>query len=246
LKKFIAPLIVLFAALASCRTSQSLDYFTYPAYDSSHMFVYESFEVPIKLGDQLSIVLTSLKPEYAIPYMVPPGKNLTVDEDGNIQYPQLGTIKVVGLTRNQLRDLLTNKLKVYLIDPIVLVDFVNFKITVMGEVGRQGTISVPDGKINILEALAQSGDITQYGRKDAVVIIREKNGMREFGYVNLLSHNFFTTPYYRLQQNDIVYVRSENKPPVSEQALTRKISFASTILGAITTVTFLILTLTRN
>lgn len=210
------------------------------------MFVHESFEVPIKLGDQLSISLTSLKPEYAIPYLVPPGKNLTVDEDGNILYPQLGQIKVAGLTRNQLRDLLINKLKIYLIDPVVLVDFVNFKVTVMGEVAREGVILVPDGKINILEALAQSGDITQYGRRDAVVIIREKNGMREFGYVNLLSHSFFTTPYFRLQQNDIIYVRADNKPPVSEQVLTRKISVASTILGAFTTVTFLIIALTRN
>ena len=245
MKTRLLPLVILIAFLSSCGPSKNLDYFSYPTYDSSHMFVFESYEVPIKVGDQLSITLTSLKPEYAIPYLVPIGKNLTVDEDGYILYPQLGTIKVIGLTRNQLRDLLINKLKVYLIDPVVLVEFANFKITVLGEVGRQGTLDVKDGKINILEAIAQSGDITIYGRKESVVVIREKNGKREFGYVNLLSHNFFTTPYYRLQQNDIIYVRSQNKQDVSEQTLARKITFASTILSAVTTITFLILSITR-
>lgn len=243
---YIPVVLSFFTFLGSCKPTKSLDYFTFPAYDSSHMFVQESYDVPIKVGDQLNITLTSLKPEYAIPYLVPAGKSLTVDDDGYILYPQLGPQKVVGMSKNQVRDMLVNKLKVYLIDPVVFVDFVNFKITVMGEVGRQGTITVPDGKINLLEALAQSGDITMYGRKEFVVIIREKNGLREFGYVNLLSPNFFTTPYYRLQQNDIIYVRSQNKQPVSEQVLSRKISFASTILGAFTTITFLILTLTRK
>lgn len=233
-------------ALASCNSAKDLDYFSYPAYDSSHMFVQESYEVPIKVGDQLSITLSALKPEYAIPYLVPLGKTLFVDDDGYILYPQLGQIKVVGLTRNQLRDLLISKLKVYLVDPVVLVDFVNFKITVMGEVAKEGVIEVPTSKINILEALAQAGDITQYGRREAVTIIREKNGLREFGYVNLLSHNFFTSPYYRLQQNDIVYVRSHNKPNLNEQELQKKISLGTTILSVVTTLIFLIITLTRN
>ena len=235
----------LIVQFSSCSPAKDMDYFSYPAYDSSHMFVQESYEVPIKVGDDLSISLSSLKPEYAIPYAVPLGKNLTVDDDGYILYPQLGPIKAVGLTRNQLRDLLTNKLKVYLVDPVVLVDFVNFRITVMGEVSRQGTIDVKTSKINLLEALAQSGDITQYGRKESVTIIREKNGLREFGYVNLLSHNFFTSPYYRLQQNDIIYVRSENKPSLQSQKVMKNISVGTTILGIVSTLAFLIINLTR-
>ncbi|MCY7422284.1 MAG: polysaccharide biosynthesis/export family protein [Chitinophagaceae bacterium] len=231
---------------SSCSPAKDLDYFSYPAYDSSHMFVQESYEVPIKVGDDLSISLSSLKPEYATPYLVPLGKNLTVDDDGYILYPQLGPIKAVGLTRNQLRDLLINKLKVYLVDPVVLVDFANFKITVMGEVAKQGTIDVKTSKINILEAIAQAGDITQYGRKESVTIIREKNGLREFGYVNLLSHNFFTSPYYRLQQNDIIYVRSENKPSFKSQKVMKNISVGTTILGIVSTIAFLIINLTRN
>ena len=232
--------------ITSCSPAKDLDFFSYPAYDSSHMFVQESYEVPIKVGDQLSITLSALKPEYAVPYSVPFSRNLSVDDDGYILYPQLGPIKAVNLTRNQLRDLLINKLKVYLVDPVVLVEFVNFKVTVMGEVGREGTIQVPTAKINILEAIAQAGDITTYGRRESVTIIREKNGIREFGYVNLLSHNFFTSPYYRLQQNDIIYVRSENKPSIQAQNLTRKISVGTTILGVISTLSFLIITITRN
>lgn len=243
---FIILISSLFLHLTSCSGPKNTDYFSYPAYDSSHMFVQESYQVPIKVGDQLSIILSSLKPEYALPYSVPLGKSLTVDDDGYILYPQLGQVKAVGLTKNQLRDLLITKLRVYLIDPVVLVDFTNFRITVLGEVGKQGSIDVPSAKINLLEAIAQAGDITQYGRKESVTIIREKNGLREFGYVNLLSHNFFTSPYFRLQQNDIIYVRAENKPSVSEQTIQRKIAFGSTILGAVTTIAFLILTITRN
>lgn len=238
--------MVLCIFFTSCSPAKDLDYFSYPAYDSSHMFVQESYEVPIKVGDQLSITLSALKPEYAVPYSVPSGKNLSVDDDGYILYPQLGPVKAVGLTRNQLRDLLTNKLKVYLVDPVVLIELVNFKITVMGEVGREGTIQVPTAKINILEAIAQSGDITPYGRRESVTIIREKNGIREFGYVNLLSHNFFTSPYYRLQQNDIIYVRSRNKPDLSEQNFQKKLSLGTTLLSVITTITFLIIAITRR
>ena len=243
---YFVILAFLSTQLISCSPAKDLDYFSYPAYDSSHMFVQESYEVPIKVGDQLNITLSALKPEYAIPYSLPLGKNLSVDDDGYILYPQLGPVKAVGLTRSQLRDLLINKLKVYLVDPVVLVEFVNFQVTVMGEVGRQGTIQVPTAKINILEAIAQAGDITTYGRRESVTIIREKNGIREFGYVNLLSHNFFTSPYYRLQQNDIIYVRSENKPSLKAQNLNNKISVGTTILGVISTIAFLIITITRN
>ena len=243
---FIVLSAILLNQLTSCAPAKDLDFFSYPAYDSSHMFVQESYEVPIKVGDELSITLSALKPEYAVPYSVPLGRNLSVDDDGYILYPQLGPVKAVNLTRNQLRDLLVNKLKVYLVDPVVLIEFVNFKVTVMGEVGREGAILVPTAKINILEAIAQAGSITTYGRRESVTIIREKNGIREFGYVNLLSHNFFTSPYFRLQQNDIIYVRSENKPSIQAQNLTRKISVGTTILGVISTLSFLIITITRN
>ncbi len=243
---FLVFSLFVLTQLTSCSPAKDLDYFSYPAYDSSHMFVQESYEVPIKVGDDLNITVTSLVPAYALPYSVPFGKSLMVDDDGYILYPQLGPLKAVGLTRNQLRDLLISKLKVYLVDPVVLVDFVNFKVTIMGEVGREGVIQVPTSKINILEALAQAGDITQYGRRESVTIIREKNGLREFGYVNLLSHNFFTSPYYRLQQNDIIYVRSHNKPNLKEQELQKKISLGTTILSVFTTLTFLIIALTRK
>ena len=243
---FLVLSAFLVTQITSCSPAKDLDFFSYPAYDSSHMFVQESYEVPIKVGDQLSITLSALKPEYAVPYSVPFSRNLSVDDDGYILYPQLGPIKAVNLTRNQLRDLLINKLKVYLVDPVVLVEFVNFKVTVMGEVGREGTIQVPTAKINILEAIAQAGDITTYGRRESVTIIREKNGIREFGYVNLLSHNFFTSPYYRLQQNDIIYVRSHNKPNLTGQNFQKKISLGTTILSVITTITFLIIAITRK
>ena len=103
-----------------------------------------------------------------------------------------------------------------------------------------------DGKLNIFQALAQAGDLTTYAKKYPVMVIRENKGRREFGYVNLLSHSVFSSPYYRLQQNDIVYVQSvENKPTVEQDLSLRRLSYITTVLSIITTVTFLILNFTK-
>jgi polysaccharide export outer membrane protein len=209
--------------------------------------VLESYEVPIQPGDLLTITVSALNAASAAPYNFPAGtKGATVDQEGNIAFPQLGTLKVSGLTRTQFRNLLISRLKTYLTDPVVTVDFVNFKITVLGEVVRPGTITVSDGKINLLEALAQAGDITEYGKKNQVEIIREVNGKREFGWVNLLSTSAFTTPYYRLRQNDIVYVHSiEDKPNASQVRNDRRIGLLATIVSVATTFSFLIYTISR-
>jgi polysaccharide export outer membrane protein len=111
----------------------------------------------------------------------------------------------------------------------------------LGEVAKPGTINLPQGRINILEALAQAGDLTVYGKKTPVTVIRENKGRREFGYINLLSNSLFTSPYYRLQQNDIVYVQGvENKPTVEEQVNARKLSYTTSVLAIVSTLGLLI------
>jgi polysaccharide export outer membrane protein len=136
---------------------------------------------------------------------------------------------------------LIGRLKTYLTDPIVLIEFVNFKITFLGEVAKQGTITVPDGKVNIIEALAQAGDIGPYGKKHQVQVIREANGRREFGWVNLYSPNLFTSPYFRLRQNDIIYVHpQQDKPAPREDKFRQNVSLATTILGVISTIFFFV------
>jgi polysaccharide export outer membrane protein len=232
---------------SSCTSNKNLPYFNTYGIDSSHTYIYQSFEVPIQVGDQLSIIVSALNLQSAVPYNLPLGtKSITVEQDGRILYPQLGLIKAEGLTLSQLRDFFVSRLKSYLTDPVVNIEYVNFKITVLGEVANPGVKLVPDGKVNIVQALAQSGDLTLYAKKYPVMVIRENKGRREFGYVNLYSNSVFSSPYYRLQQNDIVYVQPrEDKPSADEQTTSRKLTLYTTILGLVTTIGLLILNLTK-
>ena len=132
-----------------------------------------------------------------------------VSNDGNIEFPMLGTLHVAGLTKTQLEETIANKVTgTYLKNkPIVIVNMANYKVTVLGEVSRAGIYTASNGKINIFEALAQAGDMTIYGRRDCVKVIREDaNGEKKIVELNLNDANIILSPYYQLQQNDIVYV----------------------------------------
>lgn len=129
-----------------------------------------------------------------------------VDKEGNIDFPVLGKIKVSGLTIRQIKDMMVQKLTAYLKDPVVETRIINFKITMLGEVGRVGPVIAQTPRMNILDAISAAGDIPVTGRKDNVMIIRENGGVRSFAHVNLNSKDLFTSPFFYLQQNDIVYV----------------------------------------
>lgn len=129
-----------------------------------------------------------------------------VDVNGFIDYPVIGKLKISGLSLRQVKELLADKLKAYVKEPVVEANIINFRITVLGEVGRQGQIVAPNQKMSIIDAIAAAGDIPISGRKDNVLIIRETEGKREYARVNLNSRTVFSSPYYYLKQNDIVYV----------------------------------------
>lgn len=133
-------------------------------------------------------------------------KGYLVDPQGYIDYPVIGKIKVAGLTIRQIKDLLTVKLKDYVKEPVAEVGIINYKVTVLGEIGRPGTVVAPNHKISIIDALAASGDIPISGRKDNILVIRETEGTREFARLNLNSRDLFKSPYYYLKQNDIIYI----------------------------------------
>lgn len=139
------------------------------------------------------------------------GNNLSnrgflVDPMGYIDYPVLGKIKVSGLTIRQVKDMISKKLEQYVKEPVVEINIINYKITVLGEVGRPGTIIAPNHKMSILDAIAVAGDIPVTGRKDNILVIRENEGVREFARLNLNSREVFTSPYFYLKQNDVVVV----------------------------------------
>jgi polysaccharide export outer membrane protein len=134
-----------------------------------------------------------------------------VDNEGNIDFPVLGPIHVAGLTRWELAKLIKDKLldkdKKYLTDAVVTVEFMNFKFSVIGEVNNPGTFSIEGDKVTVLQAISLAKDLTIFGERENVTVIRERNGQRTMYQINLCDVSMFQSPAYYLQQNDVVYVQ---------------------------------------
>jgi len=181
--------------------------------------------IVVQPKDVLSIVVSSANPELALSFNLPlhayqAGSSSSyssystrllgyhVDMDGNIDFPVLGKLKVAGLTREQLSEMVKDRLirNGMISDPSVNTDFMNFKISVLGEVRFPGTFTLTDDRINILEALSRAGDLTIYARRDNVLVRRETNGLVSYHRVDLRSTEIIRSPAFYLQQNDIVYV----------------------------------------
>ena len=129
-----------------------------------------------------------------------------VDKDGNVAIPLVGKAKIGGLTTAEARDLITQRVAVYYKDPVVNVRFANFSITILGEVARPGTYIISNEKVSLLDAIGVAGDLTIYGKRDNVMLIREENTKKVFVRFNLNSDDIFKSPYYYLRQGDVVYV----------------------------------------
>ena len=182
------------------------------------------YDAKIMPKDLLTIVVSCTSPELAVPFNLtvatqnnmalnyattqPVLQQYLVDNDGNINFPVLGELHVGGLTKKATEQMIVEKLKPYITEsPIVTVRMVNYKISVIGEVARPGTFTISNEKVNVLEALAMAGDMTIYGVRDNVKLIREDvNGKREIINLNLNNAEVVTSPYYYLKQNDIIYV----------------------------------------
>lgn len=211
------------ALLASCGSTKNITYFQ-DAQAGESLPITNSYTNVIKSGDMLHIVVSSTKPELAVPFNLYSVRaqmtaspvvsqaareeleGYTVNSRGEIDFPVLGTLRVEGLTREQLSDSLKAKLVDVLPDPVITVNFLNFRITVIGEVGKPGTFSIYGDRITILEAIGMAGDLTIYGRRAEVLVIRENNGIRTTARLDLKSRKMFESPYFYLQQNDVVYV----------------------------------------
>ena len=133
-----------------------------------------------------------------------------VDNEGNIEFPVLGTIHVAGLNRKQVSELIEEKVSKYVQNPIVNVRIANFQVTVLGEVNQPGTFSIPDEYLSLNKALGFAGDLTIYGKRKNVLIIREAEEGKTYNYVDLTDASLLNSPYYYLQQNDVVYVEPNN------------------------------------
>ena len=217
--------IVLVMALASCGTVKDIAYFQNRIADNPEA-IDEHAGILIQPKDMLSIVVSSRNPELAAMFNLPvisyqAGSEMmtsaanqrlmgyVVDNEGNIDFPVLGTIHVAGLTRWELANLVKERLlnEGLLSDAVVTVEFMNFKISVIGEVNSPGTYTIQGDKVTILQALSLARDLTIFGERENVCVIRELDGERIMYEVNLCDVGMFKSPAYYLQQNDIVYVQ---------------------------------------
>ena len=221
-------LILLCCVLASCDMSKKIVYMQDA--ENGHIdTITVNRGIVIQPKDILTIIVTSKTPEAASPYNLPMMSyqsgstsasssysqrilGYLVDMEGNIDFPGYGVLKVAGMTREQLSEMI--KLRFVsdglIRDAVVNVEFMNFKISVMGEVRSPGMMNLNDDRITILEALAKAGDMTIYGRRDNVLVIRELNGIVQQYRVDLLSTELIHSPVYYLRQNDVVYVSPNN------------------------------------
>ena len=169
-----------------------------------------------------------------------------VDNDGNVEFPVLGTIHLGGLTKGEAEQYIKDKLKSqFRGTPIVTVRMVNYKISVIGEVGSPGTFTISNEKVNIFEALAMAGDMTIYGIRDNVKLIREDNtGKREIVTLNLNDQDILQSPYYYLQQNDILYV-TPNKTKAKNASISNSTTIWFSVVGTLVALASLIVTIAK-
>jgi polysaccharide export outer membrane protein len=244
-------LFLLFLFFISCKPVKELVYYQNidkleSAGNSS------SYEIKIQPDDLMMIIVSADEPESALPFnlstiSVPFANNMMagrgqetmqsylVDAAGTIDFPVLGKLKVAGLSRTELTKLLEDKIAKYIKNPIINVRLMNFKISVQGEVTNPGTFAVNSDRLTLIEAISMAKDLTIYGKRNNILIIREVNGVKSYNRVNITKADFINSPFYYLAQNDVVYVEP-NKVRINGAAV-------GSNTGVIISVTSIIITL---
>lgn len=244
----------------SCGSKKNVVYFQ----DAGNFetIVEESHFVPkFKVDDEVSIFVSTLNPEASAPFNLYRGGNVStlgatgssmqreqvnylIDQDGTIDFPVIGKLKIVGLSSDELRNLLIEKLSDYLKDPIINIRLNNFTVSILGEVTRPGTYQVNGEQITLLEALGLAGDLTIKGKRDNILVIRNFDGTFVHNRIDLTSKDAMKSPVYYLTQNDVVYIEP-NKSAITSSSLDNRATIAISIASVLITSSVLILTRTN-
>ncbi len=246
--------------LASCSAYKKVPYLQ----GSEYMKANETplYDAHIMPKDLLTITVNTSDPEASVPfnltvataqgaqnkslYSQPTLQQYLVDNNGNIDFPVLGSLHIAGLTKGEAEEMIKEKLKSYFNEtPIINVRMVNYKISVIGEVTRPGTFTISNEKVNLFEALAMAGDMTIYGQRDNVKLIREDgNGKREIVPLDLNDAEVVLSPYYYLQQNDVVYV-TPNKTKAKNAGISNSTTIWFSVVGTLVSLVSLIVTISK-
>ena len=247
-------LLIIVILISSCTNTKKFIYFN-NVQDTVYSSNFNTSAYLIKPNDILSISISSLNNEASAIFNPDNAQNqgrsttvtgtqteaggYLVSNSGTIQLPLLGKIQAAGITKEELKNTITNLIlsKKLLIDPIVEIRFLNYEVTVIGEVAHPTVITVPSERISLLKALGLAGDLTIYGRRDNVLLIREENGKKRTRHIDLTSSNFLNSPYYYLQPNDVVYI-TPNKAKIATASNTSQ--YLPVILSGLTVAIILI------
>lgn len=244
--------VIYILTFCSCAQRRNLVYFSNLANDVTEGKL-QYYPIKIQQNDLLRINVTSLNQESNALFSAN-RQNLAsgrseesggyrVGKDGIINLPVIGSIMVEGLTIAEAQDVLTKELAKYVKQPVVEVELLNFKITVIGEVNKPSSFTIPGDHINLLEALGMAGDMTVYGKRENVLIIREQNGKRIMKRLDLNREDVLNSNFFNLQQNDIVYVEPDKSKAVEYSQNTRTIPI---VIASISAVAVLISAILRN
>ena len=248
-------------AFASCVSQKKVTYFQAGELEKDKQSIdsCEKYIAKIQPGDILSIPVSSISPEASAmfnPYQLynsnvvsqqttqstspNPATGYLVDDKGFITMPLIGKLQVGNLTTSQTTDMITVKLNKYLEQPTVNVRILNFKISVLGEVSRPAVYTIPNEQVTLPEAIAMAGDLTIYGKRENILLIRETNGKKVFNRIDLTKRDLFSSPYYYLRANDVVYVE-----PTKSKITTRdrSVQLAPIILSGLSLLTVLLVNL---
>ena len=249
--------------LASCATNKRAAYIQQVQTDIPTA-IEQDYQIRIKPLDRLTVTINSKDPELAAPFNAASSYNslnglstyssssngnlqiLTVDKEGKIQLPIIGEIDCDGLTRNELAKKIENTIREngMVHDPIVIIQFADVKFSVLGEVARPGQFSITKDRISLFDALAMAGDLTIDGQRENVALIREENGMRTVHYFDLKNPDILASPYFYLQQDDVVYV-TPNKYKAQAGEINQNRSFYISLVSVAVSVATLLVTITR-
>ena len=259
-------LLLLLVGLASCNAQKRIWYIQ-DAQPFTPEQIIQKGQIKIKPLDRITIVVSSRNPELAAPFNSFSSYNSlvgglhsnyssnsnansvqirTIDENGMLDMPVIGTIEAKGKTRGELATEISNKIKEggYFNDPSVNIEFADIKIAVIGEVARPGYYDLKRDKVTIFDALAMAGDLTVYGVRTNVAVAREENGIRSIFYLDLTKTDIFDSPAFYLQQNDVVYVKP-NKYKAQSGEISQNRSFYISLLSVAVSVATLIITATK-
>jgi polysaccharide export outer membrane protein len=253
---FYGAIAVFIATVScSCENTRKLSYIQ-GQFDTTKYLQAPQIDPVIQKGDILSIIVYSDNPEATKIYnqalitgasasatasavgaegitgTAPTAQGYSVDDQGNIEFQGLGLLHVDGLTKSVLKDTLDGRLKIFLTNPYYNIRFVNDRITMLGEVGKPGIYSIPGDRINLFQALGMAGDMTFFGRRDNVLVIRETDGKREFARLDLTKPEVMLSPYFYLQQNDVViFDVNKNKVVANDQTTLRDVTIATSLIS---------------